>query len=136
MILLFDNGGEKIAGTSSIGHSVGKFTVTKIWATYLTGMAGTRVDKYNTIDEALLDLAKKGDKYSPVLSDEGIEVAHTSPDDMNVIIVKKYRVKNGKVQEDDISSSMKLEDFILNWNKYANTGISTTPTDNWVDDTN
>jgi hypothetical protein len=59
MILLFDDGGDKINSVSEKGHSVGKFEVTKIWATDLTGMAGTRVDKYNSIDEALLDLAKK-----------------------------------------------------------------------------
>jgi hypothetical protein len=92
MILLFDDGGDKIVNASSKGYSVGKFTVTKIWATDLTGMAGTRVDKYNSIEEALSDLAKKGPEYSPIHSGEGIMVARTSPDDMNVIIVTKHHV--------------------------------------------
>jgi hypothetical protein len=134
MILLFDNGGNKVVNTSSKGYSAGKFAVTKIWATDLTGMAGTRVDKFNTIDEALSDLAKKGDKYSPIF-DKGIEVALTSPDDMNVILVKKYHVRDGKVQENGAITSMKLDKYKEDWNKYSNTGVTTDPTTDWVNNT-
>ena len=132
MILLFDDGGDKIVNASSRGYSVGKFTVNKIWATDLTGMAGTRVDKYNSIEEALSDLAKKGPDYSPIFSDEGIEVALTSPDDMNVILVKKYHVK---AQQNGAATSMKLDIYKENWNKYPNTGVTTDPTTGWVDNT-
>jgi hypothetical protein len=132
MILLFDDGGNKVVNASSKGYSVGKFTVNKIWATDLTGMAGTRVDKYNSIKEALSDLAKKGPDYSSIFSDEGIEVALTSPDDMNVILVKKYHVK---AQQNGAATSMKLVIYKENWNKYSNTGVTTDPTTGWVDNT-
>jgi hypothetical protein len=135
MILLFDDGGNKIANVSSKGYSVGKFVVTKIWATDLTGMAGTRVDKYNSIDEALSDLEKKGPEYSQIFSDEGIEVARTPPDDMNVVLVTKHHVKDGKVQQNGASTSMRLDIYKENWKKYSNTGLTTDPTTGWVDNT-
>jgi hypothetical protein len=135
MILLFDDGGDKIVNASSRGYSVGKFTVTKIWATDLTGMAGTRVEKYNSIEEALSDLVKKGPDYSSIHSGEGIEVARTPPDDMNVVLVTKHHVKDGEVQQSGAATSMKLDIYKENWNKYSNTGVTTDPTTGWVDNT-
>ena len=136
MILLFDDGGDKIVDANAKGHSIGKFGISKIWVTDLTGMEGTRVDKFNSIDEALLDLASKGPGFSPIFSSEGIEVALIPPNDNHMILIQKYRIDdNNVIQKVGPATNMQLEEFKENWNKYANSGISIIPTTGWVDNT-
>jgi len=134
LIALFDDGGDKITSVHKIGYSVGKFKIDKIWITDLEGMKGTREDKYNSIEEMISELAAEGIK-SPVSTEKGIEVAIHKDNDTNVILVQNYRFKNNKVEAIEPIRSMKLDEFIQNWNNYKNTGIFTTPTTGWVDNT-
>jgi hypothetical protein len=78
---------------------------------------------------------KKGPSYSTLFSDEGIEIAHTPPDDMNVILVQKYKIKNDKPEKEGNAIPTKLDEFKKKWNQYANVGIIASPTIGWEDNT-
>jgi hypothetical protein len=141
MILLFDDGGDKIANSDEKEHSVGKFGVNKIWATDITDMAGTKHNEYDTIDEALKDLVKKGPGYSPVLSDEGIEVAEYSGKDkinggLEIVIVQNFKAEttpsDSIIKKIGVGRSVRLEEFKKYWNDYINSGVLTYPTDGFV----
>jgi hypothetical protein len=143
MILLFDEGGDKIVSINGKGIGVGKFKVNKIWATDLTGMAGTRVDKYDSVEEALLDLAKKGPACSPDLfSDKGIEVARYSGSEKidggpAMVYVERHRASGNPCSIKKVGNIelVPLEEFKKHWNNYKNTGISCAPTAGWEDNT-
>ena len=132
MILLFDDGGDKIVTFHKKGHSVGKFGVNKIWVTDLTGIAGTKEENnFNSIEEVISSLAAKGPGFSSVYSEKGIEVAIYSSSDPDVILVQRYKINNNKPEKFGPAQSMNLNDFRKSWNEYQNTGISTTSTSGW-----
>ena len=134
MIILFDDGGDKLAEFHKNGYSVGRFGVNRIWATDLTGMEGTKEDIYNSIEEAIFSLGSKGMKYSPVFNEEGIEVAIYSSNDPDIILVQRYKLEEKSVIKIGSAKSMKLNKFKEDWNKYKNTGIKIDLTNDWVDD--
>jgi len=132
MILLFDDGGDKIVGFYEKGQTVGKFGVNKIWATNIDNIYGTKHDEFNSIDEALEHIASKGTGYSPIFTEEGIEVIRDSNEDTNTVVITNYIYKNNKPVQIGDSKSEKRDVFLKRWNKYKNTGIKTTPTQNFI----
>jgi len=136
MIAYFDDGGDKIVSYNSKGYSLGKLNVSKIWATNVDGIKGTKIDFCNSIEELILHLAQNDPDFSPVYSKEGIEVVVDNSSDPDVVLIQNYRInENNKVVKVGSAKSMKFHLFKENWNSYKNTGISTTPTSGWEDNT-